>query len=418
LDIKRDPPKKTKQYVLWSVGLLGIVAVSVGISRLKPAAPTVERGTLWFGVAQKGEMVRKVSAPGTLVPMDIQIVSALAGGRIEALPVRPGETVTATTTIIELSNPDVQLTLLQFKQNLSQAYGTLAQTKTSWRSQLLSQESLINQLQNSYNVAVRDAAVTDSLDKKRLAMANEVSQKREAMTELKRRLEIERSRMEDMKTSEEQQIRINEDQIASLKLIIAEQEKKLASLRVVAGRTGQLQTLGNPQLEIGQYVQSGLELARVVQPGRLKAVLRVPETQAKDVGVGQVCIVDLNNNNTVKGHVIRTDPSSVQGTVTVEVALDGALPPGTRSDLAVNGEIEIDRIAMTMFIPRPGFGQAESSVGIFKVNPNQGDATRATIQLGRASVNTIEVKNGLSVGDSVIISDMSAFDAVQRVRIK
>ena len=133
LDIKREPPKKTKQYVLWSVGLLGIVAVSVGISRLKPAAPTVERGTLWFGVAQKGEMVRKVSAPGTLVPMDIQIVSALAGGRIEALPVRPGETVTATTTIIELSNPDVQLTLLQFKQNLSQAYGTLAQTKTSWR---------------------------------------------------------------------------------------------------------------------------------------------------------------------------------------------------------------------------------------------------------------------------------------------
>jgi len=283
---------------------------------------------------------------------------------------------------------------------------------------MLSQEAAINQLQNAYNVSVREAQVADSLDRRRLVMANEVAQKREAMTELKRRLEIEKARMEDMKTSEEQQIKINEDQIAGLKLIIAEQEKKLASLHVVAGRGGQLQTLGNPQLEIGQYVQSGQELARVVQPGRLKAVLRVPETQAKDVAVGQVCVVDLNNNNTVKGHVIRTDPSSVQGTVTVEVALDGALPAGTRSDLAVNGEIEIDRIAMTMFIPRPGFGQAESSVGIFKVNPNQGDATRATIQLGRASVNTIEVKNGLSVGDSVIISDMSAFDAVQRVRIK
>jgi len=418
LDIKRDPPKKTKQYILWAVGLLGIVAVSVGISKLKPAAPTVERGTLWFGVAQEGEMVRKVSAPGTLVPVDIQIISALAGGRIEGLPVRPGETVTPTTTLVELSNPDVQLQLLQYKQQLSQAYGSLAQTKTTWRSSLLSQESQINQLQNAYNVAVRDAAVIDSLDKKKLAMANEVAQKREAVTELKRRLEIERARMEDMKGSEEQQIKINEDQISGLKLIIIEQEKKLASLRVTAGKGGQLQTLGNPQLEIGQYVQSGFELARVVQPGRLKAVLRVPETQAKDVTVGQLAVIDLNNNNTIKGHVVRTDPSSVQGTVTVEVALDGALPPRTRSDLAVNGEIEIDRIPKTMFIPRPGFGQAESAVGIFKVNPNQGDAVRITIGLGRASVNTIEVKSNLSVGDSVIISDMSAYDAVQRVRIK
>jgi HlyD family secretion protein len=189
-------------------------------------------------------------------------------------------------------------------------------------------------------------------------------------------------------------------------------------MRVTAPEAGLLQTLGNPPLELGQYVNAGTVLARVVQPGKLKAVLRVPENQAKDIVPNLPATIDLHNNIVVKGHVMRTDPSSVQGTVTVEVAIDDSLPQGTRSDLAVDGTITLERLNDVLFIGRPGFGQAESSVGIFKVDKGKGEATRVTVQLGRASVNTIEVKKGLNVGDSVIISDMSQFDNTNRVKIK
>ena len=418
MDIKRDPPKKTKQYILWSVALLGIVAVSVAISSLKPAAPTVERGTLWFGVAQRGEMTREVTAPGTLVPERVRIIVALAGGRIEALPVRPGETVTPATLLVELSNPDVTLNLLQFQQQLAQAVGNLATLRNTLRQGMITQEATIANLRTQYANAVRDAAVYDSLDKKKLAAANEVASRRDLVNELKHRLDLETQRTQQMKDAEQQQIQLAEQQIEGLKQIIREQQNKVSSLKVYAPEGGQLQTLGNPQLELGQYVNSGVEIARVVQPGKLKAVLRVPETQAKDVTVGQQAKIDLHNNNNVKGHVIRKDPSSVGGTITVEVAIDGDLPPGTSSDLAIDGTIEIERLPNVMFIPRPGFGQADGAVGIFKVNPNQGEANRITIQLGAASVNTIVVKNGLNVGDSVIISDMSAYDQTNRVRIK
>jgi multidrug resistance efflux pump len=420
LDIKREPPKKTKQYILWSVGLVGIVAVSLAISNLKPAAPTVERGTLWFGVAQKGEMTREVTAPGTLVPEHVRIIVALAGGRVEALPVRPGETVTPSTLLVELSNPDVSLQLLQFQQQLNQAIGNLATLKNTLRQQMLAEEAQITTLRTQYAAAVRDAAVNDSLAKRTppLVTANEVARTRDNAADLKQRLDLEIQRAKDMKESETQQIQLSEGQIEGLKQIIREQQNKVSSLKVYAPEGGQLQTLGNPQLELGQYVNSGVEMARVVQPGKLKAVLRVPETQAKDVAVGQQAKIDLHNNNTVKGHVIRKDPSSVGGTITVEVSIDGTLPPGTSSDLAIDGTIELERLPNVMFIPRPGFGQADNSVGIFKVNPNQGEANRVTIQLGAASVNTIVVKGGLNVGDSVIISDMSAYDQTNRVRIK
>jgi hypothetical protein len=176
--------------------------------------------------------------------------------------------------------------------------------------------------------------------------------------------------------------------------------------------------LGDPPLELGQYFNAGTVIARVVQPGKLKAVLRVPEAQAKDVVPGLPAKIDLHNNTVVKGRVIRTDPSSIQGTVTVEVTIEDPLPQGTRSDLAVDGTIEISRIPKTLFIGRPGFGQADASVGIFKVLRNKGEAEKVTVKLGRASVNTIEVKGGLQIGDSVIISDMSQWDDKDRVRIK
>jgi HlyD family secretion protein len=418
LDIKRDPPKQTKKYVALTLGLVAIVAVSIGISRLKPAAPPVEKGTLWFDTVKRGPMTRDVNAPGTLEPEYVRNITALTSGRVEDLPVKPGMMVTTNTVLVTLSSPDEEIKALQYDQNLNQAVGTLASLKTTLHQAILSQQGAVAAARTAYNNALRLAAVQDSLAKKNLASANDVASAHDQAIEMKQHVDIEAARLAEMQSSQQQQIDLQVQQIESLKRILEDQRRRVAAMKVTSPEAGQLQSLGNPPLELGQYVNAGSQLARVVQPGKLKAVLRVPENQAKDVVPGLPATIDLHNNNTVKGHVTRTDPSSVQGTVTVEVSIEDSLPPGTRSDLAVDGTIQIEKLNDVLFIGRPGFGQAESSVGIFKVDKNKGEATRVTVQLGKASVNTIEVRKGLQVGDSVIISDMSQFDATNRVRIK
>jgi multidrug efflux pump subunit AcrA (membrane-fusion protein) len=418
VDIKREPPKKTKKYVVWGLSALAVIALSAFISRLKPAPVSVERAVLWMDSVRRGEMVREVHAPGTLVPEHIRYIVATTGGRIESLPVRPGETVGPNTTVVELSNTDVELQTLQYQQSLTQAYGAVASLKNALSQALLSQEGAVATLRTQYQNAVRNAAVADSLDKKGLATPNDVAAARDLVQELKRRLDLETKRYADMQASEKQQIDLQEQQIEQLKLILAEQRKRVGAMRVTAGEAGQLLTLGNPQLELGQWVNSGVELARVAQPGRLKALLRVPETQAKDVAVGQRVTIDLHNNGIIEGKVMRSDPSSTGGTVTVEVALVGAIPQGARSDLSVDGTIEIERLKDVLFVNRPAYGQAENTVGLFKLEPGKGYANRVNVKLGRASVNTIEIVSGLNVGDSVIVSDMSTYDNQTRVKIK
>ena len=418
MDIKRDPPKQTKKYIAIGVGLIGIVAVSIGISRLQPAAPPVERGTLWFDTVKRGPMTRDVNAPGTLEPEYVRNITALTSGRVDSLPVRPGVPVTTGTVLVMLNSPDEEIKGLQYQQQLNSAVGLLASLKTSLKQQILGQQGQVATIRSQYNNAVRLATVQDSLAKKNLTTLNDVAAAHDQIAELRQRMDIEQRRLDDYQASEQSQIDLQVQQIESLKRILDDQRRRIAGLQVRSPEAGLLQSLGNPPLELGQFVQAGFLLARVVQPGKLKAVLRVPENQAKDVVPGLPAKIDLHNNNSVNGHVTRTDPSSVQGTVTVEVALDEALPVGTRSDLAVDGTIQLERLNDVLFIGRPGFGQAESSVGIFMVDKGKGEAHRVTVQLGRASVNTIEVKKGLSVGDSVIISDMSQFDATTRVRIK
>jgi multidrug resistance efflux pump len=418
LDIKRDPPKKTKRYIILAIGVIGLVTTSFIISRLQPAAPPVERGTLWFDTVKRGEMKREVNAPGTLEPEYVRNITALISGRVEDLPVKPGVPVTSSTVLVILSSPDEDIKQLQSEQALNAAVGNLASLKTTLHQQILTQQGTVASTHTQYNDAVRTASVQDSLAKRNLATLNDVAAAHDKITEYKQRVDIEQRRLDDIQSSEQQQIDLQNQQIESLRAILNEQKRRVASMRVVSPEAGLLQTLGNPPLELGQYVNAGTVIARVVQPGKLKAVLRVPENLAKDVVPGLPATVDLHNNNVVKGRVIRTDPSSVQGTVTVEVSIEDALPAGTRSDLAVDGTIEIERLPNVLFIARPGFGQAESSVGIFRVVKNKGEALRTTVALGRASVNTIEIKNGLSIGDSVIISDMSQFDATNRVRIK
>jgi multidrug resistance efflux pump len=418
LDIKREPPKKTKKIIGWSLGLVAIVAVTIAIGRLRPAAPPVERGTLWIDSVKRGTMTRDVNAPGTLEPEYVRNVVALTSGRVEELPVQPGINVTSKTLLVVLDNPDVRLSLLQDQQTLNNAYSSLSTLKTSLHQSMLAQQGIIASLQTQYNAALRNAAVQDTLAKKNLASANDVAAAKDAATELQLRSDLEKKKLDDMRTSETEQVQLMQQQIEGLKHILADQQNRLESMRVTAPEAGLLQTLGNPPLELGQYVNAGVTLARVVQPGKLKAVLRVPETQAVEIVPGLPATIDLHNNSSVKGRVTRTDPSSVAGTVTVEVSIEDPLPPGTRSDLAVDGTIQLERLSDVLFVARPGFGQPGNSVGIFRVIPNQGEAERITVQLGRASVNTIEIKAGAKVGDSLIVSDMTAFDNTNRVRIK
>lgn len=418
MDIQRDPPKKTKKLIAYGAGIAALVAVTIAVSKLKPAAPPVERGTLWIDTVKQGSMTRDVNAPGILTPDNPRNITALTSGRVEQLPVKPGITITPTTVLVVMSNPDEDIKLLQNEQTLNAAIGQLASLKTTLHQAILSQQAAVASARTGLNTAVRQLLVADSLSKKQLFSANDVAAARDAESEARQRLDVEQKRLEDMQSSESQQIQLQQDQITSLRRILDEQKRRIASMTVTSPEAGQLQALGNPPLELGQYITAGTQIARIVQPGRLKAVLRVPENQAKDVVPGLEAEIDLHNQTKVKGHVIRTDPSSVAGTVTVEVSIDDPLPSGTRSDLAVDGTITIERIPDTKFIGRPGFGQAESSVGIFRIVPNKGEAVRVTVGLGRASVNTIEVRSGLAVGDSVIISDMSQFDTAPRVRIK
>ena len=419
MDIKRPPPSKRKQYIAWGSGILAIVIVSVGISKLKPAAQSVDRATQWVDVVKRGELLREVRAAGTLVPEHVRIIAAVTAGRIEALPVRPGVTVNPKTLIVELSNTDVQLQALQADQSLTQARAGLASLRTQLMQQRLTQEGAIASLSTQLENAKRALAVQEGLNSKNLASASDLAAARDLVKETETRYEIERQRLAEMSRSAEEQIRLNVEQVNRLEAIVREQKTRVTSMTVLAGESGVLQNLG-PQgqtLELGQWVNPGMELARVSQPGRLKAVLRVPETMARDIVVGLKANIDTRNG-IVAGHVMRIDPASTQGTVTVEVAIDGELPRGARADMSVDGTIEIERLPNVLYVGRPAYGSAESTVGLFKISDDGSEANRVNVRLGRASVNTIEVIQGLSVGDSVIISDMSQYDAVSRIRIK
>ena len=419
MDIKRAPPSKTKQYIAWGSGIAAIVLVTVGVSTLKPAAPSVERATLWVDSVKRGELLRDVRAPGTLVPEHIRIISALVGGRIEQLPLRPGVTVTPATLLVEMSNVDIELQALQAEQSLTQARSALVNLRTSLVQSRLAHEGLIAQLSTQVEEAKRQLIVMEELGKTGLAARSEMAAARDRMRELGTREKLELQRLDEMNRSAAEQIALNVEQVQRLAEIVREQKARKQSMRVLAGENGMLQTLGSQgiNLELGQFVNAGTELARVSQPGKLKAVIRVPETQARDIAVGQKATVDTRSG-IVPGRVVRIDPASMQGTVTVEIALEGDLPRGARADMNVDGTIEIERLPNVMYIGRPAYGSSESTVSLFKISEDGSHATSVAVKLGRASVNSVEVLQGLSVGDSVVISDMSRLENVSRVKLR
>jgi len=425
LDIKREPPKKRGKYIMIGVGVAVLGVTTFMLSNLEARAPSVDRATLWIDSVTRGTMTRQVRAPGTLTPEHIRYVVAVTSGRVEALPIRPGVTVQPSSILLELSNPDVQLEMLNAQSAVTNAEQNYVTLKTSLESQRLAQESSVANAKTAYANAKRQFETFKALDEKKLASAQEVAQTRDVMEQSEKVYASEQQRLKVNTEAIESQLRLARENITRLNAILKFQMDRVASMKVPAGDSGQLLSLGTGQqeLQLGQWILAGQTLATVAQPGKLKAVLRVPETQAKDVALGQKVDIDTRagggaNTGVVKGHVSRVDPTSVNGTVTVEVLFDGPLPPGARADLSVDGVIEIERLDNVLYVQRPAYGQAESTVGLFKVEKGTGYASRTNVKLGRASVNTIEVVNGLAVGDSVIISDMSQWDNVSRVRIK
>ena len=417
MDIERDRPSNRKKYVIAGAIAGGLVLATLALSRLRPAVTTLDRTLLTFDTVAVGDMVRDVRAPGTLVPEHIRIIVATTGGRIEALPVRPGAPVSAGATIVQLSNTDVELAALQVQQQIMQAHASLAQLRSVQLQERLTQEGVVAQLRTQHLDAERTARVLDTLDKGRLTTRNEVAAAHERAQEIAMRYQLEQRRTAALTTSASEQLTLAQRQIEGLMRIQQAHQARVASMRVTAGDAGQLQSLGSPQLELGQWVNSGIELARVARSDRLKAVLRVPENMAKDVIVGQRATVDTRDG-LVPGRVASIDPASRGGTVSVEITLEGPLPKGARADVAVDGVIETEHLPNVLHLGRPAYGAAESVIRLFKVTPNTGEALRVNVKVGKASVNSIVVVQGLAKGDSVIISDMSQMLTDVRVRLK
>ena len=395
-------------------GVLLVVVVTVALAKLKPAAPTVESATLYMDSVRRGDMVRDVRGPGSLVPEHITWISAQANARVDKLVAESGQTVKMGDVLLETSNPDQQITALNAEQALSAAQAALVTLTTSLHTANLSQEGLVATTNTQYVQATQDAMAADTLLAKKLISPFDYNNKKALAAELTQRLSLEKQRLVLMKATVDSQIDVQKQQVRRLSDIAKFQEAILASLSVRAPDNGVLQDL---TLQPGQWVTSGTVLAKVVQPGKLKAQLRIPETQAKDVQIGQKASVDTRNG-IIPGHVSRKDPSSVAGTVLVDVALDGPLPAGAVPDLSVDGTIVIEQLKDVLYTGRPASGAGTGPVGIFEVVEGGSAAIRKQVVLGRSSVNLVEIVRGLNVGDKVILSDMSQWDNVERVRLK
>jgi HlyD family secretion protein len=414
MDIVRSKPKSRVRYLIIAGVIVVVGALSVSVSKLESRPPSVEKSQLWIDSVKRGTMLRQVRAPGTLVPEHVRIISAVTAGRVETLPIKAGVSVTPETEITLLSNPDVQLAALDAQRQLSLAQGTLLTLKQSLETSKLAEASAVTQAEMNANESERQVGVFEALDKKGLAGINELAKARDASTAAKETLQIEKDRLKVLSESIDQQVALAADQVDRMKAINKFRQDLVQSMHVTAGEPGVLQEM---PLLLGQWVTPGTILARVAQPGKLKAVLQVPETQAKDIVVGQVVSVDTRNG-VVPGRVQRIDPAVNAGTVSIDVSLEGPLPPGARADLSVDGTIEIERLDNVLYVGRPAFGQPDGTISLFAIGPDGHTAVRKTVKLGKSSVTTIEVLQGLAVGDRVIISDMSAWDNVNKVRVE
>ena len=417
MDIARDPkPRTRKRIIQWSLGAVALIGVTVALRNLEPAAPSVDVATVWMDTVQHGTMIRQVRGPGTLVPEQMRWITALTAGRVEQILVLPGTTIAENTVIIRMSNPDVDISLLQAQQALNTAEANLIQTRSSLETQRLGQAGALAQLRTQLRNAEREHSTNQRLydTNPELVAATEFARTRDAVDELRERLLLDEEGVALLEVSAVDQVNAALINISSLTDIVDFQRNRVESLEVTAGVSGVLAEL---PLDEGQWVQSGATLARVVQPGRLKAEVRIPQTQAQDIVVGQVAYIDTRND-TIIGRVVRIDPSVQNGTVTIDVALPPDLPRSARPDLSIDGNVVIQRLDDVTYVGRPAYGQANQRVGMFKLVEGGQYAERVNVMLGASSVNEIEVIEGLVEGDIVILSDMSNWDGVDRVRLR
>jgi HlyD family secretion protein len=416
VDIARSPEvkrkKKIRRIIYGAVALVAIVLITVGVSRLRPAAPGVDKATVWIDTVKRGPMIRQVRGSGILTPENIRWIPATTSGRVEKLVLRPGAQVTPTSVILEMSNPDLQQQVMDAQLAFKSAEAAFENRKADLQSQLLNQEAGVATLQSQSNQASNQLAANEELYKEKLISELQLKQFRANDSDLKNQLTVARQRLEISKAGMKSQLAPQEAEVNQRKASLDLRLRQLDDLKVKAGMTGVLQVL---PVEVGQQVAAGANVARVADPTVLKAELRIAETQTKDIKIGQEAEVDTRNG-VVAGKVSRIDPASSNGTVGVDVTLEGALPPGARPDLSVDGTVRLQKLDDVIFVGRPAFGQEESTITLFKLQPD-GEAHRTKVVLGRSSVNTIEIREGLQPGDQVVLSDMSAYDQFDRVRL-
>ena len=419
MDIVRDESvkkkKRQRQVMITVAAVTAVLGITLGVSRLKPAAPSVEFGTIWPDTVKRGSMLRQVHGLGSLVPIpeDIRLIPAETDVRVERVLVLPGTPVKSDTVIMELSNPQVEQEAATADSDVKSAEAEYHNTKAKVDGDLLTLKAEAATVEADYENAKRDADANKELAKIGVLSDSALKASLSKEKELATRRQIEQERIAENTKAMDTQLEVVKRTIDSKRLLSQFKHKQLDALKVRAGIPGVLQEL---DVQVGQRAPQGTILAKVVQPENLKAELKIPETQAKDIVTGQPAEIDTHNG-VVNGTVSRIDPSVQNGTVTVDVKLEGAPPKGSRPDLSVDGTITLERLDNVLFVGRPAFGQEKSTVVMFKLDPDGKTASHATVELGRSSVTTIEIVRGLKEGDTVILSDMSRYENVDRIRL-
>ena len=417
VDIARSPAvakkKKIKRAAMATSAVVVIILITIGVSRLKPAAPSVDRAAVWVDTVKRGPMLRLVRGSGTLVPEDIRWINTTTQGRVERILLRPGAQVEADTVILELSNPELRQSVMDAQLAHASALANYTNRKTELEGALLEQQSQLASIETQYNNSKLNLEAQEELLKEGLVSELSVKQIRSGTADLENRVAIAKRQLEMTQNGISSQLAPQQAEVDQRKAQYDLRVRQLEDLKVKAGMPG---VLSQVPVEVGQQVGPGTNLARVADPTRLKAEVRIAETQTKDIRIGQIAEVDTRNG-IIPGRVIRIDPASTGGTVGVDISLEGDLPPGARPDLSVDGTITLEKLPDVIKVGRPAFGQENSTVMLFKLDPATGEANRVQVRLGRTSVNEIEILEGLQPGDQVILSDMSAQDAYDRIRL-
>jgi HlyD family secretion protein len=418
MDIKRAPKSKLKKRirngVLIVVGIAAIGGITYGLSKMKPAAPTLDRSTAIIGTVKRGEMVREVKGNGTLVPQVTRWIPAPADGRVEKILVQAGVEVSAGTVIVELSNSQMEQQAVDASLQVKTAEADAEGLKVKLESDSMTQQSQIATIKAEYSQAKLQLDTDEELGKKGLVAELNLKVSRVKVEDLANRLRVEQERLAISGKSTKAQLNAQQSRVDQLRALAKLKQEQVDALKVRAGTNGVLQQV---IVQEGQQLTPGVNIARIADPASLKAELKVAETQINDVKEGQNAVVDTRNG-LIQGRVSRIDPAAREGTFTVDVTFTEALPSSARPDLSVDGTIELERLRNVLYVDRPAFGQAQQTIGMFKLTPDGQEAARTTVHLGRTSVSTVEVVEGLREGDQVIISDTTTMDSYKQIRVR